>query len=58
MDRHLPGRRDFLMTMTALGAASLPAFRSRAVSAAGATWNAAGAAYDPVAKFEITVREV
>jgi acetyl esterase/lipase len=63
MDTSLPGRRDFLMKMTALGAAGLPvvlpALRPRRVHAAGA---AAGSdtktAYDPKARFEIKVSEV
>ena len=44
MDRHSPSRRDFLMTMAAVGAAGLPRF--------------ARTAYDPAARFEITVTEV
>ena len=48
MTRRLPGRRDFLMKLTAAGAAGLP-FASRAF---------ARAAYDPNAKFEISVSEV
>ena len=61
MDRHSPGRRDFLKQMTALGAASLPvvvsALGSRPVYSAEA---AAGSktAYDPAGKFEIKVSEV
>lgn len=47
-------RRDFLRTMTALGAAAaiVPALRVPFVYAAGA------AAYDPAARFELDVREV
>jgi acetyl esterase/lipase len=45
MNKHLPGRRDFLMT--ALGATALPVF-ARALRPV----------YDPAAKFEITVSEV
>ena len=45
--RDLPGRRDFLMTLAALGAAGLP------LEAAGAS-----AAYDPAATFDIVVSEV
>src|SRR5438876_459211 len=61
MDRHSPGRRDFLKQMTALGAASLPvvgsALGSRPVYSAA---SAAGSktAYVPAAKFEIKVSEV
>ena len=44
MDPHFVGRRDFLMMLTALGAAGLPAF--------------ARTAYDPTARFEIKVNEV
>ena len=59
MYRYLPGRRDFLMTMTALGAAGLPAVvaaaRLRADEAAG---GAAAAAYNPTAKLDITVKDV
>jgi acetyl esterase/lipase len=50
MDTFLPGRRDFLVKMTALGAVLpvlVPALRPRA-----------GAAYDPAAKFDVTVSEV
>jgi acetyl esterase/lipase len=55
------GRRDFLKTMTALGAASLvaPALRPRSVHAADAGARAAAkASYDPTAKLDITVSEV
>jgi acetyl esterase/lipase len=63
VDNDRPGRRDFLLKMTALGAAGLPvvvpALRFRTVHAADA---AAGAllktAYDPTAKLEINVSEV
>jgi acetyl esterase len=63
VDAYPPGRRDFLKTMTALGAASLPvvvpALRPLSVHAADA---AAGfdvkTAYDPAARFEIKVSEV
>jgi acetyl esterase/lipase len=49
MNTRLPGRRDFLMKLTALGAAGFPAFTARA---------GAATAYDPAARFEITVSEV
>src|SRR5438093_3746077 len=63
MSSYPPGRRDFLMTMTALGIVGLPVVRRDATSrfvrafdpAAGAT---TATAYDPGAKFEITVSEV
>src|SRR5437016_3424983 len=63
MSSYPPGRRDFLMTMTALGIVGLPVVRRDATSrfvrafdpAAGAT---TATAYDPGAKFEITVNEV
>ena len=62
MDKYLPGRRDFLMTMTALGAAGLPAVASALGRRAGHPAEAAGAglktAYDPTGKFEIKVSEV
>ena len=58
MNKHTLGRRHFLKTLTAIGAASLPiasVFGSRLVYAAG---GAAKTAYDPAAKLEITVSEV
>jgi acetyl esterase/lipase len=48
MDKYSAGRRDFLKTMTALGAVGLP-FSANA---------AAKTAYDPTARFEIKVSEV
>ena len=57
MDTYRPDRRDFLMTMTALGATALPRVAPRgflSVEAAGAP----AAKYDPAASFEITVSEV
>jgi acetyl esterase/lipase len=50
MQNHPVGRRDFLMTMTAVGAAGLPLVRTLGA--------AAKTTYDPGAKFEITVSEV
>src|ERR1044071_7563342 len=47
MNHDLPGRRDFLVALAALGAASV-------VPRIGA----AGVAYDPHATFDITVSEV
>ena len=61
MDTYPLGRRDFLMKMTALGAAGLvvPALRPRSVSAADAAARAnTGTPYDPAARFEIKVSEV
>ena len=58
MNEHTLGRRNFLKTLTAVGAAGLPiasAFESRLAYAAGGS---AKIAYDPAAKFEITVNEV
>jgi acetyl esterase/lipase len=58
-----PGRRDFLKTMTALGAAGLPAavaalgFRRVYAADAAGRFNAE-TAYDPAGKFEIKVSEV
>jgi acetyl esterase len=60
MDKHLRGRRDFLKGLTALGAAGLPvvvpAFRSHLHASSAPA--AARVAYNPSAKFEITVTEV
>ena len=63
MDTYPPGRRDFLKTMTALGAAGLPvvvpALGPGAVfSADAAARSRAEVAYDPAAQFEIKVSEV
>jgi acetyl esterase len=63
MDNDPPGRRAFLKAMTALGAAGLPpvapARRLRPVDRVDASVKAnAGVAYDPAARFEITVQEV
>jgi acetyl esterase/lipase len=58
MNEYLFGRRDFLKTLTAIGAAGLPiesTFGSRLAYAADP---AAKTAYDPAAKFDITVTEV
>jgi acetyl esterase len=56
MNRYPQGRRDFLATLAALGAAGLPAIvpalRSSSLSAA------APIAYDPAARFDIAVSEV
>src|ERR1700730_9350792 len=62
MNEYGPGRRDFLKTMAALGAAALPAvpaLRSRSVYALdGAAGPGMKTPYDPAAKFEIKVSEV
>jgi acetyl esterase/lipase len=63
MDNYPPGRRDFLMKMTALGAAGLPvmvpALGPRPVYAADAAGQSSTkTAYDPTARFEIKVSEV
>jgi acetyl esterase len=63
MEKYPPGRRDFLIQMTALGAAGLPlvapVLRPRPVYAADAAAGTnTGIAYDPAARFEITVSEV
>ena len=56
MNEHTLGRRHFLKTLTAIGAAGFaPALGSRLVWAADP---AVKAAYDPAAKLEITVSEV
>jgi acetyl esterase len=62
MDTHAHGRRGFLKTLGALGAAGLPmlgsaAWPSRLLSAA-ALDAAAPSGYDPAAKFGVTVSEV
>jgi len=63
MDTYPPGRRNFLKTITALGAAGLPAVASAlgtrpAHSADSAASAIAKTAYDPGGKFEIKVSEV
>jgi acetyl esterase/lipase len=58
MNEYLFGRRDLLKTLTATGAAALPiasTFGSRLACAADPP---AKTAYDPAAKFDITVTEV
>ncbi len=58
MHNYPPGRRDFLMKMSALGAAGLavPALGPRTANAAGAPRTKT--VYDPAARFEIDVSEV
>src|SRR6266487_5880678 len=63
MDKYALGRRDFLMNITAWGAAGLPVFaqavRSQPVSSAdGAAGANTRTTYDPTATFEIKVSEV
>jgi acetyl esterase/lipase len=62
MNKHVSGRRDFLIKMTALGAAGSPLFaavRSQTARSADATTTAAIVTrYDPAATFEVTVRDV
>ena len=63
MDTYPPGRRDFLKTMTALGAAGLPVVvpalgPGSFFSADAAAQSRAKVAYDPAARFEIKVSEV
>ena len=60
MNESLRGRRDFLKTMTALGAAGLPAvaLRPRWVYAADSAAATGAITYNPAAKFEIKVSEV
>jgi len=52
MNNYPPGRRDFLMTMTALGAAALP------VSPSAFRLDGAPATYNPAAKFDVAVSDV
>ena len=49
MDQRLPGRRDFLLKLSALGAAGFPLGALRADARPG---------YDPAASFDLTVSEV
>jgi acetyl esterase len=49
MDPRLPGRRDFLLKLSALGAVGVPLAASRAAAPTG---------YDPTASFDLTVSEV
>ena len=62
MNESLRGRRDFLKTMTALGAAGLPAvvpaLRPRWLYAADSAAAPGAITYNPAAKFEIKVSEV
>lgn len=63
MNTFLRGRRDFLKSMTALGAAAgfpaiVPGLRSYGVGSADAVGLAARTTYNPAAKFEIKVSEV
>jgi acetyl esterase len=58
MNEYLFGRRDFLKTLTAIGAAGLPIVSTFGSPLAYAADAAAKTAYDPAAKFDITVTEV
>jgi len=62
MNTYPPGRRAFLLSLTALGAGGLRVlgreFTSRLVAPLEAAPLAAAARYDPDAKFEISVQEV
>jgi acetyl esterase len=63
MDNDPSGRRDFLLKMTALGAAGLPfappTSKVRAAREADPSARAvAGTTYDPAARFEIAVRDI
>src|SRR5262245_60137021 len=57
MDRHSPGRRDFLIKITQAGAASLPVV-VQALRPGRAAARATAAAYNPKAKLDVTVSEV
>ena len=56
MDTYVTGRRDFLLTMTALGTAAFPTVADAMNRRARA--NAAGARYDPTATREVAVSEM
>jgi acetyl esterase/lipase len=61
MNHYCRGRRDFLKTMTALGAAAMPvvpALGSFAYSVGAAAGSNVKTAYDPTARFPIKVSEV
>jgi acetyl esterase len=62
MNAYPPGRRDFLKTMTALGAAALPVVPALGLRPGSSAEAAAGwpltAAYKPAAKVEIKVSDV
>ena len=61
MATYLPGRRDFLLKMTALGVAGVPAVAAlgpRRIYAADAVVSNGKIAYDPAAKFDVAVSEV
>ena len=59
MSKDSPGRRDFLKTMTALGAVGLPVvLASRPLPAYSAGRLNTKTAYDPAATFEVKVSEV
>ena len=59
MDKHPTGRRDFLRTLTALGATSVGALAVRPVHSADVTGGSTmKVAYDPAATFALDVSEV
>jgi acetyl esterase/lipase len=61
MKEYRPGRRDFLKSMTALGAVALPVvpvLASRAAGPAGTARSGVKTKYDPAASVEIKVNEV
>src|SRR5258706_2005701 len=58
MNKYFFGRRDFLKTLTALGAAGLPVAPALWPRIASAAAIGATTSYDPAAKFEIKVSEV
>src|SRR5579883_794596 len=59
MNEHTLGRRSFLKTLSAVGAAPIAsALGSRLLRAAEPTNGAAKTSYDPAAKFELNVTEV
>jgi acetyl esterase/lipase len=58
MNEHILGRRHFLKTLTAIGAAGLPLASEFGSRLAFAAPKAAKIAYDPMAKVDITVTEV
>jgi hypothetical protein len=62
MDKHPPGRRDFLKQMTALGAAGVPIVAGwrpgLAQASAAPEKSGMKVVYNPAAKFELRVSEV
>src|SRR5437773_12486405 len=58
MDNNARGRRDFLMMMTAFGAAGLTGSRPRNADVSDVSATETRTAYDPAAKFDLNVSEV